>query len=380
MELIIGSVLRRQTLVTICVLGLMCATPAVSTAAEDSVAATPEQIELWVRQLDDDRYDIRQRAERNLEQTGQPAMQPVADAATEGTLESVTRAVTILLKWSESSDQEFRLAVLEKMANLTNRPREAAMASRVLAEVRELAALAALQKLGAYYERIPGNHLRIQFDSKWTGGSNGLRHLADVPRVTMISFVAAPIEDSALQHLKGLKNLQRVEFYSTNLSKLAAEEFQKESPFKVDFRRALLGVKGMSNGQCRISEVEPDSAAEKAGILPGDEITEFNGEAVQDFESLTDRIRDFKAGESATLTVVREARPRQIKVTFGGWSESNINRRNSRGQVQIMPPQRRVFQRNIPAQALPAAPPRLDTPRKAIEQAIEGLEKEGQQK
>lgn len=67
-----------------------------------------------------------------------------------------------------------------------------------------------------------------------------------------------------------------------------------------------LGVVGdMERPGVHVKEVLPGSAAEKAGILPGDEIIAVNGQPVADFQALKARLRSHKIGDSILLQVVR---------------------------------------------------------------------------
>ena len=57
-----------------------------------------------------------------------------------------------------------------------------------------------------------------------------------------------------------------------------------------------------------VSKVEPDSAADKAGVKPGDVILAYNGERVNDAGQLSMRVNNTPPGEKATLRVWREGK------------------------------------------------------------------------
>lgn len=332
-------------------------------AQQEAPAAAPaetEQIEHWVSQLDDDRYDQRQRAQQKLGQLGKPALQAVVEAAESGSLESVTRAVNILLEWSEAEDSSFRREVLTAMANLPNRPREAAMATRLLATIREQEARSELTKLGATFEpdrRVPGiSNLRVVLNKEWKGQIADLKHLADVPRATTISVQSGEVDDSIFQEVAKLSGVQRIELYKTKTTLEAARAFKKQFPDReVDFRRgAMLGVIGMPLGQGVVTKVEDGSAAAKAGIKAGDNITQLNGQPVESFQALTEKIGEFHAGQSAKLTVERGEDTLELEVTFGDMAGSRMMRPQSGGGVQLTPNQIRIIQQN--RQAVPQRP------------------------
>ncbi len=149
------------------------------------------------------------------------------------------------------------------------------------------------------------------------------------------------------------------------ISKDAIKKFRKQFPnIQVDPRDgALLGVTGLDQGQGVIDIVTKGSAADKAGIVAGDRITEFNGNVVPDFKALTDSISLYKAGDTATLTVERGGKTRKVKVTFGGWSKSQMLRLKSTNRIQVFPNENRIIQPNRPIKprAIPATPPAKDT-------------------
>lgn len=97
-----------------------------------------------------------------------------------------------------------------------------------------------------------------------------------------------------------------------------------------EVRRGLLGVIGQDvdagladamnldvNKGAFVSEVSPDSAAEKGGIESGDIITHINGLAVSSFQELRAKIGTMGAGSEVELTIMRKGKSRNIDVTLG---------------------------------------------------------------
>ena len=62
--------------------------------------------------------------------------------------------------------------------------------------------------------------------------------------------------------------------------------------------------------------VEPGSAAEKAGIQPKDIITDVGGHSVSNVTELTRSLRNFKAGDTTTVTVVRSGSTVTLTITL----------------------------------------------------------------
>jgi serine protease Do len=75
---------------------------------------------------------------------------------------------------------------------------------------------------------------------------------------------------------------------------------------------ASLGLKEV--GGVIISSIEPDSAADRAGLKQGDVIQAFNGETVKDFNVLRNRVADTPPGSTATISIVRDGARRDVSV------------------------------------------------------------------
>lgn len=309
-------------------------------AAPNFTPADPELLARLVRELDDDRYGVRESAQKQLAALGGGAVGAVAEAAAKGSLESSTRAVNVLLGWADSHDRQLSLAALQKLASLENRPTEAAMADERLAEVRELAAVDAIRKLGGRfdYDRIYSlggaqRAVQVVLGPQWKGGAEGLRHLKDVRSATTLSLWSTPVDDAAVDHLSQLDQLKRIEFYGCeSMSRAAMDRVNEKLPqVQVDIRPggARLGVAGIN---CQ--QVLPDSAAEKAGLKEGDRIVAFAGEEIDQlaaqqiqFEQLTKLIAKCKPGDTKPITVERmnpqtgAVEKIELSVTFDRWGD-----------------------------------------------------------
>jgi Do/DeqQ family serine protease len=95
-------------------------------------------------------------------------------------------------------------------------------------------------------------------------------------------------------------------------------------------RRGMLGVNiqnvtadlaaSLGLGQARgaiVSNVQPGGPADRAGLRRGDIITAFNGAPVNDNNSLRNAVARTQPGGTATVTVSRDKREQQLRVTLG---------------------------------------------------------------
>ena len=65
-----------------------------------------------------------------------------------------------------------------------------------------------------------------------------------------------------------------------------------------------------------VVKVEKDSAAQKAGIEVKDIITDVGGHSVSNVTDLTRALRNFKAGDSTTVTVIRGGKQVSLQITL----------------------------------------------------------------
>jgi hypothetical protein len=310
------------------------------TAKNPAPKATAEQIGDWVAELDSNLFDDRERAQKNLIQSKMIGLDAVAEAARNGSLECSTRAINILLAWSEAEDHELVLAALEKLSTMDSHPKQSLLAKELLADVRENMSLESIEKLGGSYQLmyLPNGGLlgrqqknvQVFIGAEWKGGLEGLKHLENVPNIWVLGFHSPPLGDEALDVLEKIPRLNRVELYGTKqITPEAIESVQKKlTAVTFDVRSgAFLGVQGgQITDRAQVLEVVKGSAADVAGIKQNDIITKLDGKEIKDFTTLTGLIGKHEPGDSVTLTVLRpreNALPEELdlKVTFAQWGK-----------------------------------------------------------
>lgn len=104
-----------------------------------------------------------------------------------------------------------------------------------------------------------------------------------------------------------------------------------------EVHRGILGVSGRSvnsdlakamelktNQGGFIEHVMPDSAADEAGIKPGDVITKVNGKSVKTFHELRAKVGSIGAGKSVDFTIVRNGKEQELSAKLKQSQASNV--------------------------------------------------------
>jgi serine protease Do len=73
-----------------------------------------------------------------------------------------------------------------------------------------------------------------------------------------------------------------------------------------------------------LGRIVPDSPAAKAGLKENDVVLEINGQRIEGMEQFRRMIHEIPAGRTASLTVWRDGRSQNIKVTLGKPESSNM--------------------------------------------------------
>ena len=64
-------------------------------------------------------------------------------------------------------------------------------------------------------------------------------------------------------------------------------------------------------------QVSPKSAAEKAGLKVGDEITSFDGDPIASYSALASRLISKKPGDQVTFEIKRDDQTLTVRLTIG---------------------------------------------------------------
>jgi serine protease Do len=87
---------------------------------------------------------------------------------------------------------------------------------------------------------------------------------------------------------------------------------------KGDIRAGWLGVFGedlpaSADSGILVRDMEPDSPAEKAGLLPGDRLVKYRGQQIQDFRQYVYLVEGTPIGSKAKLEIIRKGNPMTLE-------------------------------------------------------------------
>lgn len=285
------------------------------TAGGSVLAAPNADTTRWITDLGSPQYARREAAAKSLLASGHEALGPLAEAIEKGDFEVASRSVEIVRDMLASDDLDLAIAaekVLERAAECEGRGERLAAAALEFHQVGTAAAARErLEKLGAVFRERPlvdEAGIEVEFGPDWKGSSDDLRQLARVRGVACVGFHGVKLDATAVAVLDRLHRLEQVELFGTGLSEQSIAALAKKIPdAQLDVRKGgKLGVGARAfGGPCEIRTIEPGSAADQAGIRPGDVIVAVDGDLVEDCEGLTGRVAGRGPGETVRVTVER---------------------------------------------------------------------------
>lgn len=284
-------------------------------------ALEPEHIRAAIARLDDPDFRQREMAVDDLFSSGLSAVRPLQSAAQNGSPEASVRAFDVLQRLYRGDDEvifesvERSIQQLKRNDNLA----VAARAERAFdagAETRQTRAIAQFERLGGIIN-FSGNSDRpslarprienIFITRDWVGGDAGLQLLGRIEDLRS-SLTSLYVIRGALVSKEAIDDLR---------SELPFMNFQKRGP-------ARLGIKSsaspLRDEGCFISDVDPDSAAERAGLRKGDEVTEIDGKSVANFDDLITIIEAKEPGDQVPIKFRRGTESQQATAELLPWS------------------------------------------------------------
>ena len=345
-------------------------------------SADAEQIAAWVRDLGDPQYVVRDHAMRALVGAGDHALKPVSEALSGSGLEVTTRAIYVLQQLALSENRTTEQAArseLERLAKLrvTAAARRAQEALTKLDEQLQARAISLLQRLGARFDNqhvemglpLQASVKMVEIGNDFRGEDRDVARLADLRDIEQVSFVGAnvdkawvrhvasmpnlsilkikrvnidnqtlallktipkltylkllyvPIDKGSFEHLQPCRRLSKLMLFGTRIQRDEANQFKQLVTGEIDHRNgAFLGISPQPGEPCVINSVTPDSAADRAGLRPGDIIIAFQNQRIEKFDDLTAQISQFDAGDAVQVDVIRaDSQREKVEVVLGEW-------------------------------------------------------------
>ncbi len=277
-------------------------------------------------------YARREAATRDLARSGSAVVRPLAEAIHRADdLEVCSRGIEILQELLVGDDEQAASEAERVLEQLSGH--DDAAASRMALATLEFhnVALAEesqlrLESLGASIETtmIPDGRvgLHVTLNDQWTGTPDDLRFIARLPDVLQLSIHGVRLDEESVRQLSRLRRVDQLALFNTDLSDEAAARLDAALPgTKVDLRKGgKLGVGGQPLlVPCVITQVQPGSAADKAGIRVGDVIRSFDGQQVETFEDLTNKIGARGPGDKVEVGVERGDTVFDTELALDGW-------------------------------------------------------------
>jgi hypothetical protein len=305
-----------------------------SAGQQDKPQAPDQQsIDRWIAELDSGRYEVREQATRHLVRHGQQALDELSAAADSARPEAAARAVAILEELTASDEGQLKLQALERLAGLEHRREVSRRAGERLSGAWAEISLPIVLELGGrlddetgtqYVDEQTGQLRSRKFilGREWSGGDEGLVHVARLDFVSTLSLRRAPITAEGLEQLAKMPALRSLELFGLGFDEAQMKTIQAALPHvTLDVRSgAMLGVHGLITApNAQVDRVVPGSAADKAGLASGDVIVKVDDTEVATFTELTAEIAEQEPGSTVVLTIRRDDRLIERDVTFGHW-------------------------------------------------------------
>lgn len=318
----------------VCLLGLVALLGRPGAADEAPPAA---EIAAWVDALGAVQYSQREAATRSLIAAGPAALGPLREAIRGGDLEVSSRAIEIARSMLGGEDAPATAAAEAFLQELveSDDPTVAHLADATLgfhALGMAEAARERLEALGALINPsgfLPtgqrGTHVIL--NANWRGEPADMRLLTRIPGLLILSVHGVKIDDSVVPVLGRLRHTARIELYGTGATDAQVAAIREKNPdTALEVRKGgRLGVGGTPNpGPCVITQVQAGSAADKAGLQVGDVVLSLDGDAVANFQALTDIVGSHGPGEKLLIEIQRtlpDQTTEQIQrtVELDGW-------------------------------------------------------------
>ena len=152
----------------------------------------------------------------------------------------------------------------------------------------------------------------------------------DLQQLSVLDLRRIQINRRLFRKLAEISSLKRLNLAVCKFSGQDYREFSRIRPRIIVFNPvSFLGVQARQRGgpvedwTCEIEIVVAKSAADKAGVRPGDVIEAVNGDEVVTFQDLRMYISQFEVGEKMILDVRRDGKKIELTAELGSIEDRN---------------------------------------------------------
>ncbi|MCA9149538.1 MAG: PDZ domain-containing protein [Planctomycetales bacterium] len=147
----------------------------------------------------------------------------------------------------------------------------------------------------------------------------GIEQLVKMPDLRATELLYNEINDDCLDKLAGNAQLTRLRLIGNRISIDGAARLKQQTAAEVDFRAGgFLGV-ACNDNPCRITLVQTNSAAARAGFRIDDIIVSYNGTAVNSMDELIQEIAKHGVGEKVQVEIDRSGERFTRELVLGKW-------------------------------------------------------------
>lgn len=336
-------------------------------SAKPSIAPEERQIQAWIEQLQSDSYASRRLAYQLLEPHPEIAIKYVREAMDRVDQDAAILLVRLLSEWSVHPDEGYGVGAFNALQEIAkggvstksslavNAISSLSIAQAVETENRliqlnakigrETVQIVTSSRMDQYILRLDDSFRGTAEDLtcvRWLQDTQMVRldgnridrswleKIVTIPNLRILQIRHASITNEDINVLRSIKSLETLEIIYTPIDDLAIESLGKlplwgtmrlfgtkiseegidrlktvlEGATIIHGRGGFLGI-GSTVVGLDITQVTPDSAAEKGGIRIGDRILSVEGKSLSNFNQLRDELAKFAPGDRIIVEVER---------------------------------------------------------------------------
>ncbi len=331
------------------------------------LAPSREEIEGWINLLQSDSYASRKHAYQLLEPHPMAVIPVIRQSIARVDQEAASSMIRLLSNWCHFPDEGYGRIAYEALVELAQNKitTKSALASNSIASIKSVQSRNStdlLKSLDAYLDRdtiqvVTSNKYNeyiLRLDDSFQGTAEDLscvrwledvelvrldgkradrswlekivqipnlrvlqlRHtsiksedlelLRDLESLDTLEIMYTPIDDAAVAYIGQIPLWGNMRLFGTNITPEGIEKIklQLEGAKIIYGRGGFLGI-GSTDMGLDITQVSPNSGAEKAGVRLGDRILKMNGVPLKKFDELRNELAKYVAGDTVELEVER---------------------------------------------------------------------------